>query len=412
MLSKIAWRNLWRNKLRSSVIIAALAIGIIGAILMVGYMSGMVNQRVNSAIANEISNIQIHNPAFLLNEEMKYLIPDAEEIKKKIIGIHNVKAVSLRLNGSAMAASANAGAGINIIGVIPNDEYRVSDLHNHIIKGKYLSNNQKIPAFIGSKLSNKLKLGIADKIIITIADSTGTITSGAFEIVGLYKTSNDQFDQSNVFVKREDLTQLAGFSSKDGNEIAISLSDNSKTAEVKDKLNIIFKKEIKNKIIIVQSWQEIQPMLESMIEMMNFFSYIFLVIILIALAFAITNTMLMAMIERTQELGMLMALGMNKVKIFKMILLETMFLSVIGALTGILISAFVVQYYSVHGLDLSSFAKGLNQIGYSSVIYFKVGIEFYFISVIVVIIFALLSGIPAALKALKLQPAVALQRDN
>ncbi|MBN2638024.1 MAG: ABC transporter permease [Bacteroidales bacterium] len=412
MLTSIAWRNLWRNKLRSSVIFASIAIGIIGAVVTDGFMAGMTDQRANSAIANEVSNIQIHNPKYLLNQEIKYTIPDAKEIMKKIETIPEVKGVSLRLKVNAMAASANAGAGINLYGVQPDAERKVSALHNHIIQGTYLANNQKLPAVIGEKLSKKLNIGLGDKIIVTMTDTTGTITSGAFNIVGIYKTSNNNFDESHVFVKRSDLAKLVNYPANTGDEIAILLNNNEITNKVVKQLDKMFAPMVKQKAIIIQSWEQIEPLIKSMIDMMNYFSYLFLLIILAALAFAIINTMLMAVMERTREFGMLMALGMNKRKVFSMILLETVFLSIIGALVGLGISILIVQHYATYGFDLSVVSSGMNYIGYSSNIFFRVNSEFYFTSMILVVIIALISGISPALKALKLQPATAIRESN
>ena len=412
MLRAIAWRNLWRNKLRSSIIMAALSIGIIGAVEMDGYMTGLTNQRVDAAIANEVSDIQLHNPGFLLNQETKYLIPHAGEKADKIRKIANVKAVSVRLKGAAMASSANAGAGISINGVVPDDEYRVSDLHDHIIEETYLSNKQKIPAVIGQKLAQKLNIGISDKIIVTMTDTTGTITNGAFLVVGIYKTSNTDFDKSNVFVTRKDLAKLIGYPTRAGDEIAILLNSSQQTKAVTKKLNTLFSAEVKSHKLIIQSWDQIQPLLKSMVDMMNYFSYLFLIIVLAALTFAIINTMLMSMMERTREIGMLIALGMNKRKIVRMVMLETIFLSIIGALVGLVISILLVDYLSIHGLDLSSFAKGLNSIGYSSTVYFQVNREFYFTTVIVVVLLAIIASIPAMMRALKLQPATAIREED
>ena len=411
MLFAIAWRNLWRNKLRSSVIFTSIAIGIIGAVVSDGFMSGMTDQRVDSAIANEVSDIQIHNPAFLLNGEIQYQIPDAEQSVKKIEAIPEVRGVSLRMKTSAMAASANAGAGINIYGVNPVAEQKVSDLHKLIIEGKYLSADEKIPAVIGKKLADKLNLGLGDKLIVTLTDSSGTITSGAFQIVGIFKTANNRFDEANVFVNKKDLSNLTGYPENTGVEIAIRLKANSETPNVLKMLRRLFQKEIRSKQIVIRSWDQIQPLLKSMIAMMDYFSYIFLFIILAALAFAIINTMLMAVMERTREIGMLMALGMNKHKIFSMIMLETIFLSVVGAVLGLLISILLINHYATYGFDLSSVAKGLNYIGYSSRIFFRVNTNFYVISMILVVLIAILSSISPALKALKLQPAKAIRED-
>jgi len=411
MLFAIAWRNLWRNKLRSSVIFTSIAVGIIGAVISDGFMSGLTDQRVDSAIANEVSDIQIHNPAFLLNGEIQYQIPNAEQKVKKIEAIPEVKGVSLRMKTSAMAASANAGAGVNIYGVNPAAELKVSDLHALIIEGKYLSADEKIPTVIGQKLAHKLNLRLGDKLIVTLTDSSGTITSGAFQIVGIFKTANARFDEANVFVNKKDLSNITGYPANTGDEIAIRLKTNSKTPVVLKALRRLFQKEIRNKQIVIRSWDQIQPLLKSMIAVMDFFSYIFLFIILAALAFAIINTMLMAVMERTREIGMLMALGMNKRKIFSMIMLETIFLSVVGAVLGLLISILLINHYAAYGFDLSSVAKGLNYIGYSSQIFFRVNTNFYVISMILVALIAMLSSISPALKALKLQPAKAIRED-
>ncbi len=409
MLLSIAWRNLWRNKLRSTVIFTSIAVGIIGAVVSDGFMSGMTDQRVDAAIANEVSDIQIHNPAFLLNGEIQYQIPHAEKILNKIEAIPQVKGVSLRMRTSAMASSANAGAGITIYGVNPAAERKVSDLYKHVIQGKYLSKKEKISTIIGQKLAHKLNLGLGDKLIVTVTDSSGNITSGAFQIVGIYKTANDRFDETNVFVNKKNLSAIIGYPVTTGDEIAIRLKANSQTAGVIKILRRIFKKEISNKQIVVRSWDQIQPLLKSMISMMNYFSYIFLVIILAALAFAIINTMLMAVMERTREIGMLMALGMNKRKIFSLIMLETIFLSVVGAVLGLVISIFIINHYATYGFDLSSVAKGLNYIGYSSRIFFRVNTNFYITSIILIILIAVLSSISPALKALRLQPATAIR---
>ena len=411
MLFAIAWRNLWRNKLRSAVIFTSIAVGIIGAVVSDGFMSGMTDQRVDAAIANEVSDIQIHNPAFLLNGEIQYQIPDAEQSLKKIETIPEVKGVSLRMKTSAMAASANAGAGITIFGVNPAAEQKVSDLHKLIIEGKYLSADEKIPTVIGQKLAHKLNLGLGDKLIVTLTDSSGTITSGAFRIVGIFKTANDRFDEANVFVNKKDLSNLTGYPANTSDEIAIRLKANSQTPEVMKALRRLFQKEIRSKQIVIRSWDQIQPLLKSMIAMMNFFSYAFLLIILAALAFAIINTMLMAVMERTREIGMLMALGMNKRKIFSMIMLETIFLSIVGAVLGLLVSILVVNHYATYGFDLLSVAKGLNYIGYSSQIFFRVNTNFYVISMMLVVLIAVFSSISPALKALKLQPAKAIRED-
>jgi len=412
MLAALAWKNLWRNKLRSAVIILAIAIGIIGGIVSDGLMSGMTDQRVNAAIANEVSDIQIQNPKFLLNNEIQYTLPKNLHLVQKIRAYPEVKGVSARLDCQAMATSASAGSGIVAYGVEPSEEVQVSDIHNHIIQGSYLNDKQRIPAVVGKKLAKKLNLELNDRIIITLADTSGTITSGAFQIVGIYKTSNDRFDASAVFVRKKDLAALLDVSTATTHQLAIRLKDNNQTDLVVKKIHHDFQQLIDQKVITVRSWHQIAPLLQSMIAMMNMFSYIFMMVILVALAFGIVNTMMMAIMERTREIGMLMALGLNKRKTFTLIMLETIFLSLVGALVGLIISLFIAHHYATYGIDLSSVGKGMNSIGYSAIVYFRVNTEFYFTTIFMVIIIAIISAISPARKALKLQPASAIRDNN
>ena len=412
MLTALAWRNLWRNKLRSAIVITAIAIGITGGIVTDGMMVGMTDQRTNSAIANEISNIQIESPKFLLNNEIRYTLPKNLSLVKKIKGYKEVKGVTARLLCGAMAGSASAGAGIKVYGVNPSDEKAVSNIYKHIIKGAYLNNNQKIPAVIGEKLAKKLDLQTNDRLIVTLADTSGTITSGAFQIVGIYKTSNNIFDAATVFVRKNDLAALLGFSSDEAHQIAIRLQDNSATDKVLKKIKSDFAPQVNSHRISVKSWYEVAPLLRSMVEMMNMFSVIFMVVILIALAFAIVNTMIMSIMERTREFGMLMALGLNKKRIFTLIMLETLFLALTGALLGLAVSLGVVRHYQTAGFDLTSVAAGMNSIGYSAMVYFRVNTDFYITTIALVILTAFISAISPARKALKLQPATAIRDEQ
>lgn len=412
MLLSLSWRNLWRNKLRSMVILLSVAVGIIGAVVSDGFISGMTDQRVNAAIANEISDIQIHTPAFLLKGEIQDSIPQANRLIEKTEKLPEVKGISLRIKTDAMATSASAASGITLYGVNPVSEQKVSDLYRHIIRGKYLSEKEKIPAIIGQKLAHKLNLQLGDKLIVTLTDTSGTILNGAFFITGIFKTANTRFDETHVFVNKKDLRTLTGAATKTGNEIAIRLKNNQQTQPVMQQLQQLFQDKIKQHQIVIQSWEQIQPLLKSMIALMDYFSYLFLIIILAALAFAIINTMLMAVMERTREIGMLMALGMNKRRIFTLIMLETIFLSLTGALVGLLLSIWIIHHFATVGFDLSSVAAGLNYIGYSSRIFFRVNTPFYIFSMLLVVLIAILSSISPALKALRLQPATALREMN
>lgn len=411
MITSISWRNLWRNKLRSLVIISAVTVGILGGVVSDGFMEGMMEQRINAAIANEISNIQLHNTDFLLNNEITYTIQNPDQYVQVAEKMPEIKGISKRLIIGAMASTANAATSVLISGVIPEKEMQVTDISKKIIEGNYLSQSQRIPVVIGKKLAKKLSLKLNNKLIVTLADSFGTITYGAFLVVGIYETSNNLYDESHIFVRYNDLGKLASVSGQ-VHEIAIALYQNDQTNSTYDQLSSDFSNQIKTQQIDIKPWQKLEPLLLSMMEMMSFFSYMFLIIILVALAFAIINTMTMAIMERKHEIGMLMAIGMIRRKIFSMIMLETLFLSIIGGIAGLLISYGVVNYFAYYGLNMGSMASGMDYIGYDSVVFFKVSGTFYLISIILVIVTAILSSISPSIKALKMDPVEAIRDIN
>jgi ABC-type lipoprotein release transport system permease subunit len=139
---KIAWRNIWRNKARSLVILISVSIGMVGGIFATAAMIGMTNQRIETAIKTEISHIQLHNPKFIDNQEQEYYIENTDELVSKIAKSNYVTAVSTRLKISAMISSAETASGVIINGVVPADEMKVSNLSTKIIEGEYFTENK------------------------------------------------------------------------------------------------------------------------------------------------------------------------------------------------------------------------------------------------------------------------------
>lgn len=403
MISSFAWRNLWRNKLRSSVIIAAITLGIFAGIFLISFTNGMVNDRIQSIIGTEMSHIQIHQPGFLDNDQFNLLITNADSLVKIARETPGVTAASKRVIISSMVASAETGAAVRITGVDPENERKVTRLSSKIIEGKYPDETGKNPVVISERLAQKLKVGLKNKIVITVQDINKDITAGAFRIAGIYRTDNLMFDEANVFVRYSDICHLTGLKNSEAHEIAILLGNNDKTAEVEKIITEHFPD------LDVKDWQILSPEAGYLISAMNQYMYIFIVIILLALCFGIINTMLMVIMERVRELGMLMAIGMNRLRVFTMIMLETVYLSLTGGILGIIIGYVIAKYLGRTGVDLYFWKDAFAEIGYSSLVYPVIDSKTMLVTTIMVILAGIISSLYPAYKALKINPSEAIR---
>jgi len=402
MIPSFAWRNLWRNKLRSFIIIGAVTLGIFAGIFLTAFTNGMVNSRIQSIISTEMSHIQIHQPGFLDNDQFSLVIANADSVVNLVRETPDVVAASKRIIINSMVASAETGTGVKIIGIDPENEIKVTDLSSKIFSGKYIDSADRNPVVISERLAQKLKVSLKNKIIITVQDVNKNITGGAFRIVGIFRTDNSMFDEANVFVRGTDLSRLTGLKGHEAHEIAILLNKNE-TDDVTKILSGMFPN------LEVKSWKQLSPEAGYLVSAMNQYMFIFIIVILIALCFGIINTMLMVIMERIHELGMLMAIGMNRVRVFAMIMLETVFLSLTGGISGLIIGYTAIKYFAKAGINLYFWKEAFSELGYSAYIYPVTDTKTMAITVILVMIAGIISALYPAYKALKLNPSEAIR---
>jgi len=474
MIWSIAWKNVWRNKKRSLMVIVAVTLGIISGVLLVGIMEGWIKQRLHDAVYNEVSHIQIHNNEFIKNEEIDLTIKNLDEITRSIDSLKELSGWVKRTKIIAMANTPWANTGVIIYGIDPEKERQVTEIYKEIVPdgGEYLDNQNPGDILISDKTAELLKLKqyivtdsiieglrkekvpetvlikletlkdkrfrspkdfrealrkefskkeldrfgllitdealdyrIRNKIQITISDKEGNPIQGIFRVCGIFKTTNTGFDQTSVFVNTGELARLYGGDEILTHEIAILLNSIEDAGTVREKLSRFSGDNS------VRTWKELAPDAAMMNDFMIMYYFIFIGIIMLALAFGIINTMLMAILERTRELGMLMAIGMNRRRIFKMIMLETVFLTVVGAVAGMLSGWTIAEALGKTGIHFTGWGEGFEAIGFAARVYPVVTLEFFVFTTIMVITTAIISSIWPARKALKLNPVEALRTE-
>ncbi|QQS27777.1 MAG: ABC transporter permease [Sphingobacteriales bacterium] len=404
MIVNIAWRNIWRNPTRSLVIMVSVAIGIWAGAFIASIYWGMGQERFKIAIENEIAHIQLHHPEFTKDFTQAPTITNANDVLARITQLQGVRASTIRTIVMGMLANATGSSGIQINGILPDNEASVSQLKSKLNEGDYFTSKKANGILIGAKLAKKLKLKLRSKVVLTFQDNEDNLVSSAFWVEGIYQSYNTSLDERNVYVKMSDIAGLLNLTNE-AHEIAVLLQNDSWTETVKNQITA------HNPLLKVQDWREISPDTALILSTMNQASMIFSVIILLALAFGIINTMLMAILERTKELGVLMALGMNRLKLYAMIMTETVFLVLSGAPVGFLLSFGIIKYLSVHGIDLTAVAgQSMGDFGFSNVIYPDLPFTQYIQILILVLITAVISAIFPIIRALRLNPVEAIRR--
>ena len=407
----------------------AVTIGMIGGIFSSAVFKGMSDQRTKEAIKYEVSHLQIHHPDYFENEDIKYTIPNTQKVLNSLSSYNEVQSVSNRLEVPVMIKSSTTGTGVKLLGIDPEHEKDVTAIHKSVYDSAQVADQLKVnpdqiddfvedscgsyfkpetrykQILIGEKLAEQLKVDVKSKVVVNLQTAEGELTGGVFRVVGIYRITNSQFENTMAFVKRDALKSLTGLNGTEAHEIAVRLKEGSALQPVADKIQTQFPQ------VKVMSWKELQPELGMFTEWMDVMLYVIMVIILLALGFGIVNTMLMVVMERVKELGMLMAIGMNKARVFSMIMLETILLSLTGGIIGMGIAALLVQYFGNVGINLQLFSQGFESLGFSAVLYPQIGLSFYFTITFLIILTAIVASIYPALKALNLKPAEALRID-
>lgn len=474
MILFTAWKNVWRNKSRSLVVITSITIGVFAGVFAVGLMNGTIEQRMDAALNQEISYIQVNRKDFRENYDINLILNNIDDITSSITSIEGVEAVSQRTLITAIANTATKSLGVQLIGIDPEQDKKVFNLNEQLIPGtgsffesdrsnlvyigqdlakelnvirfrieeatieklrsKKVPNEtiEKLNPFIGKRFPSEkafkktLKKSLSarelhfyakiildeawsfrerSKLTFTFLDKNNIQTGGMFRIAGIYDVKNSMFEKSQVFVRNEDLKRLTGLGKKDFHLEVIKLSDRDQTKEITEEIKAALPE------LQVQNWKELSPDLAMMSGLIEKFNSVFMLIILAALSFGIVNTMLMAVLERTKELGMLQAIGMNKKKIFTMIMTESIFLSLVGGVVGMIVSSIILLLTNNKGINFASAAEGLEAMGFSAHIYPTVTATFFVATTLLIVITGILSSIYPALKALKLDPADALRTE-
>lgn len=401
MLIKLAWRNIWRNRRRSLIVLTSVIVGLVAIIISDGLSNGMIGQMLFNQINLNISHIQIHEKGFNNNKVVKNYIRNHEKIDRVLKNDPDIKAYSRRVFVTGILSSANNSSGVMIYGIDPSMEAKVSVIKKSMVEGKYLGNNKR-DIIIGKKLAEKLEVEVGDKVVAMANTLKGDIGSEVFRIVGIFKTASSEFDKSAIYIPAATEQSMLNIGDE-YYEYGIITKDYENVDEVKDRL----REELGGSYEVL-SYKDLLPMLIYQIELYKETMWILNVIIGLALIFGIINSMLMSVFERIREFGVLMSIGMKNSRIYLMIVSEALMIGIVGTLAGLLAGLLLEIPLAHTGIDLSFFSSGLEAFGVGTVIYPVLSMSNILMSSLFMPFVAILGALYPAYKAIKLEPIYAI----
>lgn len=403
---QMAWRNIWRNPRRTLIIMTAVVIGVFAMIFLTALMRGMVTQIIENGILTLTGDVKIYAAGFRDDPSIGYRLLDPGKIEARIAKVLPATArMTDRVRVGAIASNARHSFGVTLVGIDPLKEAGVSFIGKGPVRGGMAPSGTKNWIVIGAALADKFETRIGHKLILMSENTQNEIASRAFRITGIFKAELKSTEEQYVFVGKSVAQEMLGMGNS-VSSISISLENHdaadAAAARVKDAIN--------DAGLSVYTWRELLPLLKAYLAMFNGFIILWYLMVFVAMAFGIINTMLMAVFERMREFGLMKALGMTPGRIIRSVLMESTMILMIGVIAGNLLSAAAVWAVSRTGIDLSAFAAGLEYAGMSPMIYPAVSYRDVLIANAVVILLGLLVSAWPAAKAARITPVEAMAR--
>lgn len=375
-LTFMAWRNIWRNPVRSVLTVCALAGSLVLVVLYLALVNGMTRQMVEHATDLSIGHLQIHRQAFVDDQDLYATLP--WDYMTRIEQAFPAVNVAPRMYASALASAADTSNGVMIKAVDPEREPRVTRLLDTIRSGdadlgQADASEAGIPRYnvlIGAQLAKNMKLAPGDELVLVTQAADASIGNALYRIAGVLKPVDPGFDRGGVLMSiaafRELMVLDNGF-----HELSIKLDDVSRLGEVQAALErqlAELTREIPLDALggkaLVRNWRQIVPALADMLSLYDGVVWVFGLIVVALAALGMLNTMLMAIHERIREFGVLRAIGMNRGWLLTMVLIESLFLAIVSSLVGALLGFAVVRGLLKDGIDLTaSLPDGFDMAG-------------------------------------------------
>jgi ABC-type lipoprotein release transport system permease subunit len=409
MMFRIAWRNLWRNRTRTLIVISAISITYALFLISMGLSDSMYGKMETSAAQAAGGTVLVHADGYWAEQTNRFIIDDGDQLLRELQDATGADAVSGRLILNGLISTAETSMPIRLNGIDPERERAISDIDDYLDEGTFLSGSEDAPIVLPSAVANELKAELGDRIVITVTGPDGQMERALFHLTGtldvgelgaaagLGYTTLDAARKA-VGIEGGALTQIGLLSSTDRNAFKESVE---RAIGQRQNLEVL-------------TWAEAIPDLVGFIEMDRAFANVYGVLVFLVVVFSISNTFMMIVMERVRELGLLGAIGMTPGRIGWLVMLETIVLVAVALSVGFAVGFGLHSWVAANGIDLAAI-YGDTEMDFGGVsmadfvVYSEIRVSRWINATLTVFGLVLLSAAYPAWRASKLAPADAMR---
>jgi putative ABC transport system permease protein len=403
MQLKLAWRNLWRNKRRTLITIASITFAVFFACIMLSMQTGTYDRMIDNTVRFQTGYIQIHKHGYWNDKILNNSLALDDGLLEAVEKTELVATIAPRLQSFALASHQEKTKGALVIGTDPAKENKITSLKSKLVSGEYLKNEEP-GVLVAAGLANYLQLEVNDTIVMISQGFRGANAAGKYPVAGIIKIPSPELNNQAIYMP---LAEAQYFYAANDRVTALAIMvpepDDMKMAlkNLEEKFGEQYE---------VMSWRAMMPELVQSIELDRVSGEIMMYILYAVIAFGIFGTFLMMTNERQYEFGILVSIGMKRLKLMTVMLAETIFIGMLGVLSGCILSLPILLYFYYNPIEMGGeYAKIYEQFGLEPILPFSLDPEIFIRQAMVVLIISLLIGIYPLVKIGQLNTAVAIR---
>ncbi len=369
---KLAWRNIWRNKRRTLITAASVFFAIFFALIMRSLQLGSYSNMIDNAVTLYSGHLQIHAKGYWDNKSINRTMVADDQLMGILDKQEMVRQVVPRLESFALGSSGPQTKGVMVMGVDPAKQDEMSNLSGRLTKGKYFQPAEQA-AIVGQTLADYLRLGVGDTLVLLGQGFHGATAAGKYTIKGIVGIPKPDLDNKMVYLPLQTAQQMYMAPNR-LTTLAVNLHEHGDLSAAVTNL----RNDLSGSRYEVKTWREIMPELVQQIRSDNASGWILLAILYLIIAFGVFGTVMMMINERKREFGVMIAVGMHKIKLAVVVTLEMAFIGLLGLLAGIAGSMPVILYYHYHPIRLGGeVAESIKDFGIEPIMPMAWQADFY-----------------------------------